>query len=552
MAEDGVHSRIVQARERRSARRRRLGRFAVGAVAVLVVGAAAVIVGRSVHEAGIGRLFAGSGGVPPVEAPAPGPAAPGPAAPGPVAAEPAVSGPVASEAESAASGSTASAPAVPAPAASEPAPPASSAPGPAAERAPGHGAGEDRDRDAFKARMRRFEAETEPALMATSPARWAPDALRSILEYKEKSLRAFGAGNHASALGLLQGAEDGAREALRAARERFEINLEAAVAAFETPDHPSADESIRRALLFRPDDPRALSWQARIDALPEVVPLLEAANRARAENDLRAELAALKAVTRLDPARTGAGERARFLAGEIAEREFGDSVAAGFRAVENRDLAAASRTLDKARSLFQGREEVGLLEREVRRLDRDLTLERHLEDAESFAANDDWGRAHASFLKAGAADAASAAAVNGAKLAGRILRASREVAGHLERPERLSSDNVAAAVRGLLDDAKALAPMSPRLARDAQALERALDEAGTPVPVLVLSDDRTEIAVRGVGRVGRTLEKTISLKPGLYSFEGKRAGYRSKLVEVVVKAGGSVPLEVRVVCDERV
>ena len=57
--------------------------------------------------------------------------------------------------------------------------------------------------------------------------------------------------------------------------------------------------------------------------------------------------------------------------------------------------------------------------------------------------------------------------------------------------------------------------------------------------------------MRGVGRIGRTLEKTISLKPGLYSFEGKRTGYRSKLIEVAVKAGGGAPLEVRVVCDER-
>ena len=531
MTEDSVHSRIVLARERRAARRRRIGRFAVAAVAVLVVGAAAVIVGRSVYEAGIGWLSTGPGGVPPIEVPPPGPAVSRSEGPGPAATEPATSGPAASEAE--------------------PVPPASSASAPATERAPGNGADEGRDRDAFKARMRRFEAETEPALMATSPAQWAPDALRSILEYKEKSLRAFGAGNYASALGLLQGAEDGARETLRAAQQRFELDLEAAIAAFETPDHPSADESIRRALLLNPGDPLALSWQARIDTLPEVIPLLEAADRARAENDLRAELAALKAVARLDPARTGAGERARLLAGEIADREFGDAVAGGFRAVEGRDLAAASQALGKARSLFPGREEVALLEREVRRLDSELTLERHLRDAESFAANDDWARAHASFLKAEAVDAASAAAVNGVKLAARVLRASREVAGHLERPQRLSSDNVAAAVRGLLDDAGTLAPMSPRLARDAQALRRALDEANTPVPVLVRSDDKTEIAVRGVGRVGRTLEKTISLKPGLYSFEGKRTGYRSKLIEVAVKAGGGAPIEVRVVCDER-
>lgn len=529
MAEDGIHSRIVLARERRAARRRRIGRFAVAAVAGVVVVAAAVIVGRMVYETGVGWLSARPDGVPAVEVPAPEPAESGPEASEPIA-------PAPSAAESAASESAA---------------PTGSPPVPAAEPAPDGGADEDRARDAFKARMRRFDAETEPALMATSPAQWAPDALRSILEYKEKSLRAFGAGNYASALGLLQGAEDGARETLRAARRGFEFDLEAAVAAFGTADHPAAQESIRRALRVYPGDPRALSWQARIDTLPEVVPLLEAASRARAENDPRAERAALEAVARLDPARTGAGERARFLAGEIAEREFGDAVASGFRAVEGRDPARASQALGKARSLLPGREEIALLEREVRRLEGEITLERHLRDAESFAANDDWARAHASFLKAEAADAASVAAVNGVKLAARILRASREVAGHLDRPQRLSSDNVAAAVRGLLDEAGTLAPMSPRLARDVRALGRALDEAGTPVPVLVRSDNKTEIAVRGVGRVGRTLEKTISLKPGLYSFEGKRAGYRSKLIEVAVKAGGAAPLEVRVVCDER-
>ena len=44
VTEDSVHSRMVPARERRAARRRRAWRFAVAAVAVPVVGAAAVFV----------------------------------------------------------------------------------------------------------------------------------------------------------------------------------------------------------------------------------------------------------------------------------------------------------------------------------------------------------------------------------------------------------------------------------------------------------------------------------------------------------------------------
>ena len=51
--------------------------------------------------------------------------------------------------------------------------------------------------------------------------------------------------------------------------------------------------------------------------------------------------------------------------------------------------------------------------------------------------------------------------------------------------------------------------------------------------------------------VGRTRERTIELRPGQYVFEGKRRGYRTKLVEVVVQANLSAPVEVRIVCDER-
>ena len=51
--------------------------------------------------------------------------------------------------------------------------------------------------------------------------------------------------------------------------------------------------------------------------------------------------------------------------------------------------------------------------------------------------------------------------------------------------------------------------------------------------------------------IGRTRARTIELRPGEYVFEGKREGYRSKLVEVVVQANAGAPVEVRIVCDER-
>ena len=73
----------------------------------------------------------------------------------------------------------------------------------------------------------------------------------------------------------------------------------------------------------------------------------------------------------------------------------------------------------------------------------------------------------------------------------------------------------------------------------------------TPVNVNVISDGKTFVSVRGVGKVGETTGKTIQLKPGTYSFEGKREGYRSKLIEVSIPLNRS-DVQVTVIADERI
>ena len=73
----------------------------------------------------------------------------------------------------------------------------------------------------------------------------------------------------------------------------------------------------------------------------------------------------------------------------------------------------------------------------------------------------------------------------------------------------------------------------------------------TKVQVKVVSNGVTNISVRGVGKVGLTNEKTIDLKPGKYMFEGKRTGYRSKLIQVEVLPNAE-SIVVEILSDERI
>ena len=71
------------------------------------------------------------------------------------------------------------------------------------------------------------------------------------------------------------------------------------------------------------------------------------------------------------------------------------------------------------------------------------------------------------------------------------------------------------------------------------------------VDLIVVSDNATYIIVRSHGQVGKTLRRTIRLRPGMRVFEGTRAGYKSKLVTVDIKPEAP-PVEVTVICDEKI
>lgn len=422
--------------------------------------------------------------------------------------------------------------------------------GSAAGTAPGAGEAPEQ-REAYKALLKRFDGEHLPALAAASTSDWAPAAWQSLQEDRERSLAAFEQGAYAEALRVLQGAEQEAQALLARAESDFSKHLEAARAAFQAEDAAAAERNINRALLLKAQHPEAQALAARIAILPEVLLELRAARRARAENRPAREKAALERALQLDGERSELRARIAALGGDMAEQNFLAAVDRGFRALDAGDLAGAEAALARADAIFPGRSERALLEDRVRELSLRQTLGAHLEDAEQAGAADNWSAAERAFQNALRLDETHERAQNGLTLARRIIAAQSGVEDFLARPERLASENIEAAARTLLAQSAQLGALSPKLARSTEALRGALERATTEVSLFLKSDNRTEILVRGVGQVGKVREKTLSLRPGVYTLEGRRKGYRSKLVEVRLEPGASSS-ELTLVCDERI
>jgi ABC-type transporter Mla subunit MlaD len=174
-----------------------------------------------------------------------------------------------------------------------------------------------------------------------------------------------------------------------------------------------------------------------------------------------------------------------------------------------------------------------------------------LNDANKAISHDDWDRAYQAFSKAKLIDPTNTAATEGERIAGQVRAGRQGLGSFLERPARLSSKAVAAAAQRLLASVRHLTAISPTLKTRSEQVSKLISQANKPVEVVVRSDGKTEISVRRVGIVGKTLEKVINLRPGDYTFEGKRAGYKSKLVKLTVPFNGT-GLEIKIICDEQI
>ena len=435
----------------------------------------------------------------------------------------------------------------------EPVQAAADPPGPAPESAssdesPGNDASK---RAQVENMLRRLEATLLSRPAGTSPYPEFNAALERIGLGRTKALEAHGDGDTDSALRLLAEAAREAQELVRNEETRFRLSLQAVAEAYATGNAETARMHVDQALAQRPGDPEAKLWESRVARLPQLLAERREAQDARTAGKLREERAALRRIVELDPDDDGARRRVRAIERQLREQAFARSMAQGRQAVEDRALEPAKQALAEAQRREPQHADTRALAVQVAALERALTRDGHLAAAEQAAVRDDWEAALRAFEKARTVEPTHAEAVSGSTLATRLVKAQRAVDEFASRPERLGSVAVADAAGDALREAQALTALSARLASSAQGLERAIEAARTPVPVRILSDEHTEVGIRGVGKIGRVRERTIELVPGEYVFEGKRRGYRSKLVEVLVGANPGAPVEVRVVCDER-
>ena len=410
-------------------------------------------------------------------------------------------------------------------------------------------------RQQFLQQLAQYESEVEPKIAEIRLSRWDGEKHAELQRLKADAIEAFSKGDYLAAREGVGRARALVDEAAAEYIRRLAAAKGEARAAFADDRAPQAEKAVGEALLLRPDDPDMLALQKRVAVLPEVLDLLRQVGVARNENRLEKEAAALEKVLAVDPSRTALrarlGKLQAQLKSQLNRQRFASAVRNAEDALDSGDLGAAEGQIALAKTVFPDDASLPPLQIRLLRARTQRAFAAQTTLGADARARDDWPAAVAHFARARQLKPADKIAVENHDLAQRVVGATQKIRRILDQERRLGDQKVLESTAAYLQETEAAAEVSAELQKIHGELTRKVALYGIEVEVIVVSDNKTYVIVRGQGRVGATARRTIRLRPGRRVFEGTRAGYRSKLVTVDL-APGAPAVEVTIICDEKI
>ncbi|MDQ6992498.1 MAG: hypothetical protein Q9M31_03415 [Mariprofundus sp.] len=403
-------------------------------------------------------------------------------------------------------------------------------------------------RQQFISRLQHYQANLEREILDANLQAWNPPATELVTSLKASAVAAFSKAHYQVALANMAKLESSAREIIAQRAVQFTKAIDAVKQALNRDDVTAAQRYMTKALLLKPHDQHAQQLAKKVKDLPALMTLLKQVDVARIENNRSKELKWLSKAIKLAPARKALKQRRAFLAGQIKEDHFSALISAALLAVEKNRLKSARHNYKKAKALYPHRAALTILDEKITKRAAVLQLEQIKAEANKGISDDDWFKVQQLYHKAAQSYPQDRAIRDGLQLANKLVALQTAIDQYLKRSYRLADKNIFAEAQDTAIQGAILANHSPSMARKAQQLKDLLKQVNIKVAVALSSDNKTYILVKGVGKVGFTLSRTIQLKAGDYIFEGNRSGYQSKRLQVRIPIG-SPTLHIEVICD---
>ncbi len=393
--------------------------------------------------------------------------------------------------------------------------------------------------------------QTGEQLKAAQASVWAPEEIQTVETRAEEADTAMIAKSYDRAAEAYAAAV-AAGEALLAQREpRYTAAMAQGTMAIQADRPAEARRHYDQALKIKPDDADARKGLAAADRREKVLALMATGQAHEVEARYAMALADYESALGLEndfaPARAAVDR----LKDQVAETQYNRLVSEGLGAYYAGRLQEARRHIQAALKFRPAGQEAREALRQIDTAARERGIAELRRQGQTAESKEQWNRALEAYEKALAIDPALQFAHLGAKRSRERIHFDKRLRYYRDHPEALASERYLVEAQQLLASAETLSPRGPRLAAQIQTLKAGVLAARTLVPVTVLSDGLTEVAVLRVARLGRITSQTLELRPGVYTVVGSRNGYKDVRQTIRVEADQKA-LQVSIACKEKI
>jgi len=397
--------------------------------------------------------------------------------------------------------------------------------------------------------LKSYESSTEIQLNKIDLEAWDKEKYLYVTDQKENAISDFSAGKFDEAISKISDLEEYASKLIDQGERLYNEELNQAKKFHIADQYNDAKFHIERSLIFNRESSEALELQKKINELPKIIPLIKEIKIADIENNYQKEYELINKLLSIDPDRTELLPRKKELAKLIKDKSFSSFIAKAQKAMELEDIKKAKENIIAAKKADPERSELSNIEKKLDNLEKRIRLDSAIENAKSAADEDDWATAK-KFLELALKDAPDNNEIlNTLKTSNQIIKFKALFSIYIKDPYKLANEKNIEEMQIAIEQTRDISLLSKTLEQKRQVVTENLAKMNNKIPVDVISDQKTYVLVRGVGKVGTIEKKTIQLRPGNYIFEGQREGFKSKLVKVFIPIE-QTSFTVKVVCDE--
>ena len=364
-----------------------------------------------------------------------------------------------------------------------------------------------------------------------------------------ESVGAYDAGSLALAQQRLAEASRLLEVVERAAPAALAAQLAAGERALGTGQQELAAQAFDLAARIDPHDSRAALGQSRARRLSGILPLLADAENAQAARQYsRAAQDYTQALT-LDPKNAQARTGLARATAAFGDDSYAKAAGEGFAALGAGRLEEARAAFTRARSLRPNGVEALEGLRQINAVTGERGFAAIRARGGSLEAQERWDEALQVYTSALRQDRSLVFAQEGKARAAARMQLGDSLQALIDRPDRLASPQVRNEAVALMQSAQEQPSPGPTLRVQIARLSALLPEFDKPVPLSLVSDSLTRVAIPSIGAFGSFARRDIELKPGHYTVIGTREGYRDVRRDITVSPGQQIQT-VNVSCSE--